>query len=182
MLRLTNNKYMQQSTAPLNAVPPRRVLPRSAASRPFFPCPLHPSLHLPPSCTKPSSTNQDSHCHSPRRLSFAQKSCPRSSGRLSPSLSRAPITSRHKACRSFTTRDDWLGISALSRIASRIALFAVAVPYHSLHQATMSVVTLLGVKVVNNPAKFTDKYEFEITFECLEALEKGSLSPPSSLS
>ncbi|EQL03627.1 Histone chaperone, ASF1-like protein [Ophiocordyceps sinensis CO18] len=36
----------------------------------------------------------------------------------------------------------------------------------------MSVVTLLGVKVVNNPAKFTDKYEFEITFECLEALEK----------
>ncbi|KJZ77145.1 Histone chaperone ASF1 [Hirsutella minnesotensis 3608] len=32
----------------------------------------------------------------------------------------------------------------------------------------MSVVTLLGVKVVNNPAKFTDKYEFEITFEYLE--------------
>jgi histone chaperone ASF1 len=37
----------------------------------------------------------------------------------------------------------------------------------------MSVVSLLGVKVVNNPAKFTDKYEFEITFECLEPLEKG---------
>ncbi|KAG6166921.1 Histone chaperone asf1 [Claviceps purpurea] len=36
----------------------------------------------------------------------------------------------------------------------------------------MSVVSLLGVKVVNNPAKFTDKYQFEITFECLEALEK----------
>ncbi|KAH0599152.1 hypothetical protein MHUMG1_03268 [Metarhizium humberi] len=36
----------------------------------------------------------------------------------------------------------------------------------------MSVVSLLGVKVLNNPAKFTDKYEFEITFECLEALEK----------
>ncbi|QPH10473.1 hypothetical protein C2857_001797 [Epichloe festucae Fl1] len=36
----------------------------------------------------------------------------------------------------------------------------------------MSVVSLLGVKVVNNPAKFIDKYEFEITFECLEALEK----------
>ncbi|KAL7797244.1 histone chaperone ASF1 [Trichoderma ceciliae] len=36
----------------------------------------------------------------------------------------------------------------------------------------MSVVSLLGVKVVNNPAKFTDKYEFEITFECLEPLEK----------
>ncbi|PHH78455.1 hypothetical protein CDD82_3044 [Ophiocordyceps australis] len=36
----------------------------------------------------------------------------------------------------------------------------------------MSVVSLLGVKVVNNPAKFTDKYVFEITFECLEELEK----------
>jgi hypothetical protein len=38
----------------------------------------------------------------------------------------------------------------------------------------MSVVSLLGVNVLNNPAKFTDKYEFEITFECLEPLEKGS--------
>ncbi|KAI1504065.1 ASF1 like histone chaperone-domain-containing protein [Biscogniauxia marginata] len=36
----------------------------------------------------------------------------------------------------------------------------------------MSVVSLLGVNVMNNPAKFTDKYEFEITFECLEQLEK----------
>ncbi|KAK4664926.1 Histone chaperone asf1 [Podospora pseudopauciseta] len=36
----------------------------------------------------------------------------------------------------------------------------------------MSVVTLLGVNVANNPAKFTDKYLFEITFECLEPLEK----------
>lgn len=42
----------------------------------------------------------------------------------------------------------------------------------------MSVVSLLGVKVVNNPAKFSDKYEFEITFECLEALEKGMSPPP----
>lgn len=39
----------------------------------------------------------------------------------------------------------------------------------------MSVVSLLGVKVLNNPAKLTDKYEFEITFECLEPLEKGVL-------
>jgi histone chaperone ASF1 len=37
----------------------------------------------------------------------------------------------------------------------------------------MSVVSLLGVNVINNPAKFTDKYEFEITFECLEPLQKG---------
>jgi histone chaperone ASF1 len=36
----------------------------------------------------------------------------------------------------------------------------------------MSVVSLLGVSVLNNPAKFNDKYQFEITFECLEALQK----------
>ncbi|KAI0129179.1 histone chaperone [Xylariales sp. AK1849] len=36
----------------------------------------------------------------------------------------------------------------------------------------MSVVSLLGVNILNNPAKFTDKYDFEITFECLEQLEK----------
>ncbi|EGS22172.1 putative histone chaperone protein [Thermochaetoides thermophila DSM 1495] len=36
----------------------------------------------------------------------------------------------------------------------------------------MSVVSLLGVNVMNNPAKFTDQYEFEITFECLEPLQK----------
>jgi histone chaperone ASF1 len=40
----------------------------------------------------------------------------------------------------------------------------------------MSVVSLLGVSVVNNPAKFTDKYQLEITFECLEPLTKGNLS------
>lgn len=38
----------------------------------------------------------------------------------------------------------------------------------------MSVVSLLGVNVMSNPAKFTDKYEFEITFECLETLQKGA--------
>ncbi|EED19908.1 histone chaperone ASF1, putative [Talaromyces stipitatus ATCC 10500] len=36
----------------------------------------------------------------------------------------------------------------------------------------MSVVSLLGVKVLNNPAAFSDPYEFEITFECLEQLQK----------
>lgn len=36
----------------------------------------------------------------------------------------------------------------------------------------MSVVSLLGVKLLNNPARFNDKYEFEITFECLEQLQK----------
>jgi histone chaperone ASF1 len=37
----------------------------------------------------------------------------------------------------------------------------------------MSVVSLLGVKIVNNPATFLAPYQFEITFECLEQLQKG---------
>lgn len=37
----------------------------------------------------------------------------------------------------------------------------------------MSVVSLLGVKVLDNPAAFTDPYKFEITFECLEQLRNG---------
>lgn len=37
----------------------------------------------------------------------------------------------------------------------------------------MSVVSLLGVKVLNNPATFNASYQFEITFECLEPLQKG---------
>lgn len=36
----------------------------------------------------------------------------------------------------------------------------------------MSSVTLLNIEVVNNPAKFTDPYEFEITFECLGPLKE----------
>lgn len=39
----------------------------------------------------------------------------------------------------------------------------------------MSVVSLLGVKVLNNPAAFDASYQFEITFECLEPLQKGEL-------
>lgn len=39
----------------------------------------------------------------------------------------------------------------------------------------MSVVSLLNVDVKNNPAPFGAKYEFEITFECLEPLQKGEL-------
>ncbi|CCU74154.1 histone chaperone asf1 [Blumeria hordei DH14] len=38
----------------------------------------------------------------------------------------------------------------------------------------MSVVSLLGVNVLQNPARFGDPYEFEITFECLETLQKGT--------
>jgi histone chaperone ASF1 len=36
----------------------------------------------------------------------------------------------------------------------------------------MSVITLLDVKVLNNPANFSDPYRFEITFDSLEALQK----------
>lgn len=36
----------------------------------------------------------------------------------------------------------------------------------------MSIVSLLNVNVLNNPARFTDAYEFEITFECLEPLRE----------
>lgn len=36
----------------------------------------------------------------------------------------------------------------------------------------MSIVSLLGIEVLSNPARFTDPYEFEITFECLEPLKE----------
>ncbi|KAK9453050.1 histone chaperone [Dipodascopsis uninucleata] len=36
----------------------------------------------------------------------------------------------------------------------------------------MSIVSLLGINVLNNPAPFSDPYEFEITFECLEPLKE----------
>lgn len=44
----------------------------------------------------------------------------------------------------------------------------------------MSVVSLLNVNVVNNPAKFTEKYQLEITFECLENLTRGNYPPSLS--
>ena len=39
----------------------------------------------------------------------------------------------------------------------------------------MAVVSLLGVQILNNPAPFEENYHFEITFECLEHLEKGTM-------
>ena len=36
----------------------------------------------------------------------------------------------------------------------------------------MATVSLLNVTVKNNPAPFNAPYEFEITFECLEPLQK----------
>ena len=49
------------------------------------------------------------------------------------------------------------------------------------NQSIMSVVSLLNVNVVNNPAKFTEKYQLEITFECLEHLTRGNSILPSPL-
>lgn len=42
----------------------------------------------------------------------------------------------------------------------------------------MSSVNLLNVTVNGNPAAFGASYEFEITFECIEALKNGM---PSTL-
>lgn len=46
-----------------------------------------------------------------------------------------------------------------------------------LQLAIMSVVSLLNVDVKNNPAPINADYEFEITFECLEPLQKGVIIP-----
>ncbi|KTW28774.1 hypothetical protein T552_01404 [Pneumocystis carinii B80] len=35
----------------------------------------------------------------------------------------------------------------------------------------MSIVNILSIDILNNPAPFLSPYEFEITFECLESLE-----------
>lgn len=37
----------------------------------------------------------------------------------------------------------------------------------------MSVVNILSVQVLDNPSKFTNPLQFEITFECLNELEQG---------
>jgi hypothetical protein len=42
---------------------------------------------------------------------------------------------------------------------------------HGANNMTLSV-SLLNVSVRNNPAAFNAPYEFEITFECLEPLQK----------
>lgn len=45
----------------------------------------------------------------------------------------------------------------------------------------MSIVSLLGVEVKNNPTTFDAPYEFLITFECHEQLQKGELTRPVPL-
>ena len=40
--------------------------------------------------------------------------------------------------------------------------------------ARMSVVNITNIQVLNNPARFTDPFQFEITFECISPLEQGT--------
>lgn len=55
------------------------------------------------------------------------------------------------------------------------AVHSLQRPAPSPDQTTeMSVVSLLGVSIQNNPASFTDSYLFDITFECLETLKQGT--------
>jgi histone chaperone ASF1 len=37
----------------------------------------------------------------------------------------------------------------------------------------MSVVSITNVTILNNPAKFLDDFQFEITFECIAPLKEG---------
>ena len=46
-------------------------------------------------------------------------------------------------------------------------------------QGSLLTSQVLNISVQDNPAKFGDSYNFDITFECLEQLSKG-LDPPSS--
>ena len=39
----------------------------------------------------------------------------------------------------------------------------------------MALVNICDVTVLNNPTKFLEKFQFEITFECLEDLPQGML-------
>jgi hypothetical protein len=37
----------------------------------------------------------------------------------------------------------------------------------------MSVVNILNIQVLDNPTKFFNPFQFEITFECISALKEG---------
>ena len=37
----------------------------------------------------------------------------------------------------------------------------------------MAAINVLEVKVLDNPARFLDPFRFEVTFECVAALEEG---------
>jgi hypothetical protein len=40
----------------------------------------------------------------------------------------------------------------------------------------MSVVNILNIQVLDNPTKFLNPFQFEITFECISPLKEGKIS------
>jgi hypothetical protein len=64
-------------------------------------------------------------------------------------------------------------IKNITRALPKLHYTRLLVTASNCPTAIMSVVSLLGVKVLDNPAAFTDPYKFEITFECLEQLRHG---------
>ena len=40
----------------------------------------------------------------------------------------------------------------------------------------MSVVNILNIQVLDNPTKFFNPFQFEITFECISPLKEGNLT------
>lgn len=59
----------------------------------------------------------------------------------------------------------WMSCTNLTRLTTSSTS-------HIVDNTNMSIVSLLGIEVLNNPARFADPYEFEITFECLEQLKE----------
>lgn len=43
-------------------------------------------------------------------------------------------------------------------------------------QYSMSVVNILNIQVLDNPTKFFNPFQFEITFECISPLKEGNLN------
>ena len=43
------------------------------------------------------------------------------------------------------------------------------------HLGGMSVVNILNIQVLDNPTKFINPFQFEITFECISPLKEGIL-------
>lgn len=64
-------------------------------------------------------------------------------------------------------------------LAPRFARFVLAASHLPLHRpkpltasCTMSVVTLTNITVLDNPTKFTNPFQFDISFECISPLQE----------
>lgn len=82
---------------------------------------------------------------------------------LKPSIATHPTTSAH------------FDFYLIRHRAAKLDTYLSVTRYIILTLSTMSVVSLLNVNVKNNPAPFGAPYEFEITFECLEPLQRGEV-------